>query len=271
MNRKSLALTAVLLASLGIAPADVAAQKKKNINQAPAAMAATAQDYYLIQNQKSLTGELIGFNDASRSVSVRLDFPEWVPNPKYRPNAGAQHALSVDYNRLQQEAQRLQASRNAAQAHQHYNAMMNLQARIAADMARANNGNGQPPFVAIHHTKDFDFDMQENISLRKMFLPQDYDDTGRVKEYSKEKLTELRGENKPKGSYSAAGSEFHSGQGVWVYLIPPSRSSTATAVKDKDKEDKDATPPRPTVKMLVIYKDGAIGGSDAAAAAKKKQ
>jgi hypothetical protein len=267
MHRKALLLAALLLVALASLPADVIGQAKNQKNKAEPA---TPQDYYLIQNQKSLTGQLLSFDDSSHAISVRIDFPEWVPNPKYRPNTGAQHSLLNDYNRMQQEAARMANTRNPRTAQQHYNNMMNLQNRIAIDMARANSFNpNNPPFMQLHHLKDFDFETQEKIAYRKMFLPQEYDDTGNVKTYSKEEKAKLKGDNKPAGSYSATPGEFHPGQGVWVYLIPPkklessSSSSSSAAAKEKDKdkegtETKDDTVPRPTVKMLVIYEEGTL-------------
>jgi hypothetical protein len=262
MNRQAFGL-AVLFGAMVIVPGDVIGQGKKAPKDQP--VAATAQDYYLIQNQKSLTAHLQSLDDAKGTVSVRIDFPEWLPNPNYR--AAAQNALLVEYNRLQHEQQQVQASRSAAAMQQHYTAMKTLQARIAVEMARANNA-ANAPFMQVSHSKDFEFDLQEKAALRKMFLTVEYDDTGRLKEYTAKEKEELRGKNEPKGSYAAKPGEFHAGQGVWVYLSPPKKESAAAAKEKKD--DKNAMPPKPTVKMLVIYQD-AQQSTAPAAAPKKKQ
>src|SRR5689334_11232104 len=109
MNRQALGF-AVLLGATLIVPGDVIGQAKKAPKDQ--AVAATAQDYYLIQNQKSLTAHLQAFDDAKQTVSVRIDFPEWLPNPNYR--GAAQNTLLLEYNRLQQEQQLVQAARSAA-------------------------------------------------------------------------------------------------------------------------------------------------------------
>ncbi len=267
MYRTTLCLAALAAAALVSLPGGTPAQPNNPKNQ-PKAVPATAQDYYLIQNQKSLTGQLLSFDDSAKTIQVRLDFPEYVPNPKYRPNAGAQHNLMNDYNRLQQDMNRIQTTKNPRQAQQLYNQMMQLQAKIQVDMTRAQNINpNNMPFMVLHHLKDFDLDMQDNVVYRKMFLPQEYDDTGNLKTYSKDDLAKLRGDNKPKGSYVATSGEFHPGQGVWVYLSPPkkdgsSSSSSSSAAKEKDKEDAKTTTsdsaPRPLVKMLVINQEGSL-------------
>jgi hypothetical protein len=267
MHRKALCLAALWLAALAALPGDVSGQQK---NQKNKPQQASPQDYYLISNQSSIPGQLLAFDDVSHTMSVRVDYFEWVPNPKYKPNAGAQHNLIRDYNHLMQEQSRLAGSRNARQAQQHYINMMNLQNRIAQDMARANSFNpNNPPFIRKDHIKDFDLDVQEKVIYRKMYLPEEYDDTGNLKTLSKEEKDKLRGENpNPKGSYSATASEFHPGQDVWVYLTPPSKYSSSgssaassSTGKDKDAEDKDVKdtkPPQPTVRKLVIVKDGTL-------------
>jgi hypothetical protein len=265
-----------VLASL---PGDAVGQGKNN--QQNKAQPATQQDYYLIQNQKAITAQVLAFDDASHTVSVRIDFPEWVPNPKYRPNTSAQNNLMRDYQRMMQEQNRLAGSRNPRQMQQHMNNMMNLQNRINMDMMRAMNTNpNNPPFIQKHHLKDFDFEMQENVVYRKKNLPQEYDDTGNIKKYTKEEIAKLRGKNEPKDTYSATADEFHPGQYVWVYLKAPkkasssSSSSSSTSTKTKQKEDDvvpDDTPPRPTVKTLVIVQEGSLPSSGQTNNRKKKK
>jgi hypothetical protein len=255
MHRKALGVTAVLLGALAFLPSDVSGQAKNQKNQNKAQIA-TDQDYYLIQNQKALTGQVLSFDDSTKTVSVRIDFPEWKPNPKYKPNAGAQHNLVHDYNRLMQEQQRVANSKNPSQAQQHYVQMMNLQNRIAADMARAQYGNGQAPFMSVDHLKDFEFTTQDNIVYRKMFLSQEYDDTGNLKVLSEKEKAALKGDNNPKDSYTANAGEVHPGQGVWLYLTPP-KTTTATTSKDTAV----TSVPRPTVKRLVIFKEGTVAPS----------
>src|SRR4051794_30945214 len=106
MDRRVFIPAVALLAALAVMPSDVGGQQKNNKNKNKAE-AAVDQDYYLIQNQKAITGQLIAFDDANHSATVRINFPEWMPNPKYRPAAGAQHNLMVDYQRLSNEQARL--------------------------------------------------------------------------------------------------------------------------------------------------------------------
>jgi hypothetical protein len=280
MHRMTLVLAAVLIGALALLPCDVSGQQKNQKKQQQKSVPATDQDYYMVLNtdKQALTGQILSFDDATKTVSVRADFPEWVPNPKYRSNTGAQHNLVNDYNRLMQDQAKLATSRNPAQAQQHYMAMQNLQNRIAADIQRTASGNGVPPFISIDHLKDFDLTMQDKVVYRKKDLGTEYDDTGNIKKYTSDELSKLRGDNNPKGTYSAAASEFHPGQGVWVYLSPPKKvsssasSSSSSSTKDKGQDEvKDTSVPRPTVKRLVIFKEGSVAPTTNDKGKKKKQ
>jgi hypothetical protein len=273
MQLKALLRAAVLLATMAPLATDVAGQQKNPKNQPNQPTPAQPQDYYNIQAKRNLTAKLLAFDDANHTISVRIDFFQWVPNPAYKPNTGAQNALVADYNRLQQEQQRLAAAANrkpTAADWQHYQNALSLQNRIAADMARANSFDPKnPPFIKLDQFKDFDLDLQPNVALRKMFLPQEYDDTGNVKEYTKEQITELRGKNEPKGSYAAVPSDFHAGQGVWVYLARP-KTDNGNAAEKKD-EAKDNTMPRPAVKMLVAFDNNTAATPTTDSPKKKKK
>lgn len=284
MHRKALVVAALLMAALAILPDDAVGQAKKKNNQQNKAQPATPQDYYLIQSQKhaAVQALLLSFDDASKTAAVRVDFYEWVPNPKYRPNKGAQNNLMRDYTRLMQEQSRIARSRNARQMQQHYHNMMNLQNRIAMDMQRAMAVNpNNMPFMRKDHLKDFELELEGKVVYRKMFLPQEFDDTGNLKKFSADEIKKLRGDNKPAKSYSADAGEFHPGQGVWVYLTPPkkaggSSSSSSSSSSTKDKEDtdidlKDGTVPRPTVNMLVIHTDGTMSPQSSGQGKKKKK
>ena len=202
---------------------------------------------------------------------MRIDFPTSVPNPRYRPNVGAERNLMRDYQQMMQQQAQIMRSRNARQIQQHMMRMAQLENRIQMDMMRAMNSNpNNPPFLQKHNLKDFDFQMQDNTVYRKMFLPQEYDDTGNLKKPTKAEKAKLRGKNpQPKDSYSATTDEFHPGQFVWVYLNKPkktssssSSSSSSAAKKTKDDEElEDTGPPRPTVKTLVLVQEGSLPSS----------
>ena len=284
MVRSILGVGAVILGLLAGLPDDAVAQNKKTkVEQG------TAQDYYYMAQVKSFTGQLISFDDSTKTMTVRYTFSEWVPNPNYNAKAAGnqyahlvqhQNQLTQHQNRLAAEMQHAAASKNPKQAAPHLrNAqhemgqIAHIQNLIGMDMAKLTNVNpNNLPFKAKEHQKDFDLDMQAAVVYRKMFLPQEYDDTGNLKTYTKEKIAELKGKDpNPKGSYSAVASEYHPGQTVGVYLTPPPKktsSSSSSSSSTEDNKDAKKSPaeddggtPKPTVRMLVIMQDGNLAAA----------
>src|SRR5262249_54095002 len=107
--------------------------------------------------------------------------------------------------------------------------------------ATGNNPNNLP-FLLKHHYKDFDLDLAEKVSLRKMSLGTEYDDKGNVKTYTKEEKEKLRGKDSSKPGYEANIDELQTGQQVKVQLKMPKKdnlSSQTPKKEDKDAKEKD--------------------------------
>jgi hypothetical protein len=264
------------------------AQKKKAKANGTDAPRATDADYKSIQNQKELVGKLVAAEPGV--LTLRVDYPQWVANPKYKAPkvtntkgnsvANQQNQMMRTYHDLQLQMQRAATARTPQQA-------LQAQQRIAQDLARwqqqynqfvaknyqqlnqINNQNQNPnnqPFMVVTTTKDFDLEIQEKAVYRKLSLPFEYDDTGNVKTYTDKEKAELRGTDKSKPGYTAKFEELQAGQELKLYLTPPSKK--APAAKDKNKDaDPDAAPmevtqvPRPTINMIVITKDNGTTSS----------
>jgi hypothetical protein len=187
MHRKMLCLVSLLLAGVAVLPTDAVGQQKKAVKPIPA----TEQDYHFIEQAKQVTGAILSFDDSAKTLSVRIDATEWVPNQIGRP------------------------------------------------MAKTKNPNNNLHLNPVIHPKDFDLELQEKVVYRKMNLTDD------DKTVSTEEIAKLKGTDSKKPGYKATASEFHAGQIVFVYL---------SAAKKKTKADDTVT--KPTVRMLIIYKDG---------------
>src|SRR4051812_46096844 len=83
MHRKTFCLASILLGVLTIVPADVVGQQKKNNNKATPG---TPQDYHFLEQAKMVTGQILAIDDSAKTISIRVDANEWVPNPNYKPN-----------------------------------------------------------------------------------------------------------------------------------------------------------------------------------------
>ncbi|MBI3822676.1 MAG: hypothetical protein HY289_08350 [Planctomycetes bacterium] len=273
------------------APGDAFAEKKKK-KEAKAketAPAATDADYKGIQKQKELTGKLVSVD--AKIVTLRAEYSHYEANPKYKPptakpgqpgynqTANQQGQMWRTYNDIMKQQQKLALAKNPREYQQ---AMMRLQqdmmrlqqeiVRMQQTMAKGTaagqkvDPNNQP-FITVTNTKDFDLEVEEKVVLRKLFLPFEYDDTGKVKTYTDKEKAELRGDDKTKPGYKAKFEDFAPGQDVKLYLTPPKKMEKP---KDTDKDDKAPEEVlRPTVNMIVMTKENMSASSIQGAPEKK--
>jgi hypothetical protein len=203
---------------------------------------------------------------------VQIEFTEWVNNPNFKANNNQFANLMRHQNDLAREQQALSNAKNPRDAQHHMNQIAHLQNTINQEMMKLGNVNpNNMPFKPVQHAKDFDLDIQENVVYRKMFLPQEYDDTGNLKTYSKEQIAELKGKNpNPKDSFSAKSDEFHPGQTVGVYLTPPPKKTSTKDDGGKDAKTDDDKMQKPTVRMLVLMQEGTASSTTDKNPPKKK-
>jgi hypothetical protein len=246
---------------------------------------ATDADYKALRSQKEMSGKLVSIDGVT--ITVRAEYPHYEANPKYKaPKAGQpgngtanqQAQLYRAYNELMRE----QAVAAKARTPQEYQRAMQ---RVAQDMNRlqqeiyrlnqtmAKGGQkvdpNNQPFIIKTSTKDFDLELVEKVVFRKMELPFEYDDTGKVKTYTEKEKAELRGDDKSKPGYMAKIDEFVPGQEVKLTLAPPKKKPV-----EKDAEKDKDTPvetQRPTVSLVVMTKDNPTSAISGAPDRKKKK
>ncbi len=213
-------------------------------------------------------------------MTIRVDYSHQEPNPKYKPpkDNNQINQIMKTYNDLQVQYQKAAFgnAKQVAQAQQRIASdMAKLQtqyAQLTAQLAKSNTDPKNQPFITITNTKDFDLEITENCIYRKLNLPFEFDDTGKVKTYTKEEKDALRGDDKTKPGYTAKADELAPGQEIKLYLTPPKKKEQdKDADKDAPKEPEEVQ--RPTVNMIVITKDNStstIQGDDGKAKKKKK-
>ena len=90
-------------------------------------------------------------------------------------------------------------------------AMNKFQIQNAAFMAQMSVASANPnnqPYLTISEFKDYTFDIEEKSTVRKLFLPTEYDDTGNLKKYTDKEKAELRGTDKTKPGYKSSVDEI---------------------------------------------------------------
>jgi hypothetical protein len=105
-------------------------------------------------------------------------------------------------------------------------------------------------------TNDIELESDDDLKVRTMVLPIEYDDKGKVKKYTPKELRDLKGPNKKLPGYTADWDNLTKGQTVEVHLPKPKKPQTKPAKKkDKDDEDSELFKEKPKALMVVIIAD----------------
>jgi hypothetical protein len=115
--------------------------------------------------------------------------------------------------------------------------------------------------------KDIDLRAAEDMKVRTLQPPVEYDDKGNLKKYTPKELKELRGKGNLPG-YTADFDSLREGQIVKVYLAKPKAKPKKKVEKkdkkgkkdkkdkkDMDDEDEDLDQPKPEALMVVVIKE----------------
>ncbi len=124
---------------------------------------------------------------------------------------------------------------------------MQQMAQVMQQIARTAGNPANQPYKVVNTQKDFELEIQDKASVRRLTLPVEYDDMGNVKKYTKAELAELRGTESSKPGYAAKLDDLQPGQDVTLYLTPPSKQAAADLGTTQSN--------RSTVRMIVVMRD----------------
>jgi hypothetical protein len=223
------------------------------------------------------SGTIVTTPDTDRLFTLNVTYQKLQLRPGQ--NLGRTNAnLQRQYNHIVQlQNQMMNPGRRnpVALMQQLQNAMVNFEVQQAR--AEANL------FQVVTATQKVEFQAEENVKVRIKDLPQDFDDKGNIKKYTREELAELKGKDKNLPGYESSIDALKVGQVVQVTLgahkKPRPSSSSSTSVsknkdadsdKDKDSEKESTNQHKMQVKMIVILKDGPSSGSTTSQSGNKK-
>lgn len=283
MSRTAMSSTQTIAISALVLIATAASGQNKQ--QTP--VRATEQEYVQLASTKALAGTLVSLDSAGKYLTLRVTVPKFERNPSYRPprtgarsnysrslyrSSGGYHPqqhLGSLMSRYQQIARTpnpiqrqielaqlaMQIQQMEAQAFmqmQMQAARLELQemqqmARMMQQLARSAGGANNQPFRIVSTPKEFDLELQDNVSVRTMFLPVEFDDMGNAKKHSKAELAERRGSDSIKPGYAAKIDDVQPGDEATLYLLPPRKAADGARPASQ----------RPMVRMLVLTRDRA--------------
>lgn len=271
---------------------EVNAQKKKAA--ADNGFGATPQDYVAIQNRKELVGTIVA--SSGKVVTIKVDTPHMEPNPKfkapsvtnpgakgYNPQANQQYKMYQQAQKLQRDLQQAQTANNPQErqrAMQRYYQDLNnfqrqtqqqqqqLMTRMAKDpnYTKNNANNTVDPFILVHSYKEYDLETTDAVTVKKSFVPFEYDDMGNIKKYSEKELAALRDE-KNKSLFKSKIEEVAAGMEARLTLVAPPKKAKDLKPDDEGVGNVD----RPTVTAILLTKDSPQGANIPAADPKKKK
>jgi hypothetical protein len=194
-----------------------------------------------------LTGKLNVEGNSQKDITLHVSQKVMVPN------------VGAIQSALQRQAQWAQRQQQIMRNPNPYQRQRDL-AQLMRDMAQGQQQN-------LYQVKDVNQDVKlraaENIKIRLLTPPIDYDDKGNPKKYTPKELDELRGPDKSLPGYGAEFDSLRSGQMVKVYLAknqnqPP---KMAPGQKGKKKNDDEVAPAdelgsaRPEVVMILVIQE----------------
>jgi hypothetical protein len=165
------------------------------------------------------------------------------------PNPGAQAEYLRQQQQIIQRQQALMLTRNPAQRQQQLNQL--YQAAMQLQRSGANL------FTVKEVKRNVELRLAEDVKVRSVLPPEQFDDKGNVKKYTKEELKELKGPDPRLPGYKADRDSIEKGRAV---LVRVARRAVAPAKKvkgqAKDKEapaDKEwAADNKPLVTLVLV-------------------
>jgi hypothetical protein len=212
-------------------PSEAAGQKQKKTTT-PKLEDTTDEDYAYVRKLKDVSGILTALDPEAKTLTLRVEYHTYEPIP-LKPNARA----NQQYNNLLRTQQRLMNdynqilnSRNMAQQQQRMQRFMLDYQRFQQQAAQL---GVQAQYKTVAHQKELDFDVSAEVKVARSKPPEEYDDKGNIKEYTKEELKKMRDPDMP--GYTAKIDDLQAGQTVKLYLGKPrAKKSSSPSKKDDD-------------------------------------
>jgi hypothetical protein len=178
-------------------------------------------------------GTVVSIPNPDRMFTVNVTYQKIQLKPGQNPNQANQN-LRNEYNRIVQL--QAQAMRPPGRGHNPMHAMQQLQGAVVKfqnDMARTQANM----FQVVNATQRVDFQVAENVKVRMNDLPENFDEKGNIKRYTKEETAQFKGKDKNLPGYESSLDALKPGQIVKLALVvhkKPKSSSTSSSSPGKE-------------------------------------
>jgi hypothetical protein len=229
--RNALGGAALLLTLALCVPSATYGQKKPVVKDT----VASDQDY--TQLTKELVGKLSSVENSTKVIALKVDYQYLEPNPNAnKANRGLNQQQQRQQQQILRQQQQILKSKNPVQRlQQMQNLVNNVQQQQVRGALALNN-----MFRVAKATKEFELQAQDNVKVRRLNLPTEYDDKGNIKEYTAEEKKALRGNDPKLPGYTATWEDVSPNQSIKVFLVKK-KPAKKEATTDSKKDDAEAT------------------------------
>jgi hypothetical protein len=205
----------------------------------------------------SYTGKMLDVPDKDGNFSAQIDLTHLAPKDTKNPNANNQalvHVAKVQARVGKLEAE-LAVAKKPQEAQKKALELETALAQLQVALAKA----GEMKAVTEH--KSVDFQMGDDAKVRIMTLPSRFDDDGKVKAYTDEEKTALKGKDTTLPGYEAKLADLKIGDLVRIRLFhsmaakandPGAADATKDAAPPDKDTPKDTTLAKPKAKVTLI-------------------
>jgi hypothetical protein len=199
---------------------------------------ATQADYDALVQAQVAAGKVSALASTDKTFTLQLEYQYLVSTGKRGSKVNSQ------VTSLLRQQEQIMAVRDPVKRLQRLEKLIRKAQQLKAR-------GGRLPFKVKQGRKDFDLRAIEDVKVRVMQPPVEYDDQGNVKKYTAKELKELKGKDRTLPGYTANWDQVADSQTVTVYLKP--RTKKPAKDKDKDKDTNEVEDDyRPLVKVVVI-------------------
>ena len=159
------------------------------------------------------TGTVMSVPDSDRILSLNITYQKLQLKSGQNLNRSNQQ-LQRKYNHIMQLQNRLM---HPSYRHNPFGTMQQLQNALVQFQVQSARAQANM-FHVVNAAQKVDFQAEENVKVRIKALPEQFDDKGNIKTYTKEELAELKGKDKNLPGYESSLDKLQNGQIVQVTL-----------------------------------------------------
>jgi hypothetical protein len=254
--RRLISLSLLVGVCIALPSLEVHAQKKKGNAQGAPAVALDSDKLGV----REIVGTLRSVPGSDRKFNLEVQVPAGT-GAGYGGKGGNANRIAQLQVQLEQAQLQLLTARTSQQRQQALNRITSLQ-RQAQQVATGGNRGGKGGKGNMVK-REIEFQAAENVKVRTMLLPNQFDEKGNPKKFTKEELAALKGKDKTSPGYESSLEQLENGQPVRLVLAAAPAKKPADDKekdKDKDKDDPVAADKRMQVKLIVVLGEATAAG-----------